>query len=43
MTGTQAGAIDFDWLIEHVRVHRVSIEAADAGEDDELAKVDQGA
>jgi HD superfamily phosphohydrolase len=39
MTGTQAGAIDFDWLMEHVRVRRVSIEAADAGEDDLTAQV----
>jgi uncharacterized protein len=35
MTGTQAGAIDFDWLMEHVRVRRVSIEAPD--EDDPKA------
>lgn len=32
MTGTQAGAIDFDWLMEHVRVRPVSIEGADADE-----------
>jgi uncharacterized protein len=30
MTGTHAGAIDFDWLMEHVRVRRVSTEAPDA-------------
>lgn len=30
MTGTGAGAIDFDWLMEHVRIGEVSIEAADA-------------
>jgi hypothetical protein len=35
MTGTQAGAIDFDWLMEHVRVRCVSTEAADADEDGE--------
>ncbi len=29
MTGTGAGAIDFDWLMEHVRVKMVSLEAAD--------------
>ena len=32
MTGTQAGAIDFDWLMEHVRVRPVSIEGADEDE-----------
>ena len=35
MSGTQAGAIDFDWLMEHVRVRRVSAEAADADEEGE--------
>lgn len=30
MTGTQAGAIDFDWLMEHVRVREVEIDAPDA-------------
>ena len=30
MTGTHAGAIDFDWLMEHVRVRPVSIDAPDA-------------
>jgi HD superfamily phosphohydrolase len=35
MTGTQAGAIDFDWLIEHVRVRPVSIEIPDADESEE--------
>jgi HD superfamily phosphohydrolase len=34
MTGTQAGAIDFDWLKEHVRVRRVSIEAPDEDDPD---------
>ena len=29
MTGTGAGAIDFDWLMEHVRVRDVAIEAVD--------------
>lgn len=37
MTGTGAGAIDFDWLMEYVRVAEVSIEAVDAG--DGTAKV----
>lgn len=30
MTGTGAGAIDFDWLMEQLRVGEVEIEAADA-------------
>jgi uncharacterized protein len=30
MTGTHAGAIDFVWLMEHVRVHKISIDAPDA-------------
>lgn len=29
MTGTGAGAIDFDWLLEHVRIDDVNIEADD--------------
>jgi HD superfamily phosphohydrolase len=37
MTGTQAGAIDFDWLVEHVRVRRVLVEAAD--ENDEGVRI----
>lgn len=37
MTGTLAGAIDFDWLMEHVRVRDVLTEAAD--EEDEGARV----
>lgn len=38
MTGTGAGAIDFDWLMEQVRVRDVDIEAPDAsdGEADTL-------
>lgn len=35
MTGTHAGAIDFDWLMEHVRVRRVPLEEADAEEEGE--------
>jgi len=35
MTGTGAGAIDFDWLMEHVRVGKVPIEAPDADEEEE--------
>lgn len=34
MTGTQAGAIDFDWLLEHVRVRHVTLEAADPDDDE---------
>lgn len=30
MTGTGAGAIDFDWLMEQLRVHEIAIEAPDA-------------
>lgn len=30
MTGTGAGAIDFDWLVEHVRVKEVSLAADDS-------------
>lgn len=36
MTGTHAGAIDFDWLMAHVRVEEVEI---DADEGDGAAKV----
>jgi HD superfamily phosphohydrolase len=36
MTGTGAGAIDFDWLVEHVRVHDVSLDAAEQDEESEL-------
>jgi uncharacterized protein len=35
MTGTGAGAIDFDWLMEHVRVRNIEIEAADAGPEED--------
>lgn len=33
MTGTGAGAIDFDWLLEHIRVKEVSLEAGDESEE----------
>lgn len=36
MTGTGAGAIDFDWLMEHVRVGRVPVEAPGADEEGDL-------
>jgi HD superfamily phosphohydrolase len=39
MTGTGAGAIDFDWLMEHIRVREIEIEAAEAAEDEHQAKV----
>jgi hypothetical protein len=29
MTGTGAGAIDFDWLMEHVRIGEISVDAPD--------------
>jgi HD superfamily phosphohydrolase len=32
MTGTHAGAIDFDWLMEHIRVRPVPLEEPDADE-----------
>lgn len=32
MTGTKAGAIDFDWLIEHIRVRNVHLAADDDDE-----------
>ena len=35
MTGTGAGAIDFDWLIEHVRVCDVRLDPAEEEEDGE--------
>jgi HD superfamily phosphohydrolase len=31
MTGTYAGAIDFDWLMEHIRVRDIEIDAVDSG------------
>src|SRR5690606_12084800 len=34
MTGTGAGGIDFDWLMEQLRVRDVPIDAADADPDD---------
>jgi HD superfamily phosphohydrolase len=40
MTGTGAGAIDFDWLMEQLRVREIEIDAPDAGGDGEAqAKV----
>jgi HD superfamily phosphohydrolase len=39
MTGTGAGAIDFDWLMENLRVREISIEAADSGAPDETMQV----
>jgi HD superfamily phosphohydrolase len=39
MTGTGAGAIDFDWLMEQVRVREISIEAADADDESEIELV----
>jgi HD superfamily phosphohydrolase len=39
MTGTGAGAIDFDWLMEHVRVREIVIEAMDVGVDEDSVTV----
>lgn len=39
MTGTGAGAIDFDWLMEQVRVRKIEIEAPDADGDEDRALV----
>lgn len=39
MTGTGAGAIDFDWLMEHVRVHEIEIEAAEQEPSEESPRV----
>jgi HD superfamily phosphohydrolase len=30
MTGTGAGAIDFDWIMEHIRVREIEIDAVDS-------------
>ncbi|PZW50926.1 metal dependent phosphohydrolase [Humitalea rosea] len=39
MTGTGAGAIDFDWLMEQVRVRDIEIEAADPGGSGDQARI----
>ena len=39
MTGSGAGAIDFDRLMENLRVREISIEAADSGAPDETMRV----
>jgi HD superfamily phosphohydrolase len=39
MTGTGAGAIDFDWLMEHVRVRRIDLDAPDGVSDTGALKV----
>ncbi len=39
MTGTGAGAIDFDWLMEQVRVHEIEIEAPDADGKEDVARM----
>jgi hypothetical protein len=38
MTGTGAGAIDFDWLLEHVRVRSINLDAPDGVGDDDGSK-----
>ncbi|HQT64755.1 MAG TPA: HD domain-containing protein, partial [Opitutales bacterium] len=40
MTGTGAGAIDFDWLMENVRVGKIAIEAPDGDGDEHSVKVE---
>ena len=40
MTGTHAGAIDFDWLMEHIRVRKVEIDAPDADDEDGFAPIE---
>lgn len=42
MTGTGAGAIDFDWLMEHVRVAEVNLEAAERDPGDDMKRDDGG-
>ena len=39
MTGTGAGAIDFDWLMEHVRVRSIDLDAVDGGPEGNGEKV----
>jgi uncharacterized protein len=39
MTGTGAGAIDFDWLMEHVRVGEVLVGAPDEDDDEDGDRV----
>jgi hypothetical protein len=39
MTGTGAGAIDFDWIMEHIRVREIEIDAVDSEAPDETVSV----
>jgi HD superfamily phosphohydrolase len=39
MTGSGAGAIDFDWLMEHIRVRDILIEAPEAEDTEEKIRV----
>lgn len=39
MSGTGAGAIDFDWLLEHVRVRSINLDAPDGTGDDDAEKI----
>ncbi len=39
MTGTGAGAIDFDWLMEQIRVREIVIDAADANDETDQERV----
>ena len=36
MTGVGAGAIDFDWLLEHVRIGKVRLDAPDQDEEEDI-------
>lgn len=39
MTGTGAGAIDFDWLMEHIRVRNIDLDAPDGVSDTGALKI----
>lgn len=39
MTGTGAGAIDFDWLMEHLRIRKIDLDAVDGGIEGDGPKV----
>jgi uncharacterized protein len=39
MTGTHAGAIDFDWLMEHIRVREIEIDPIDSAAPEDVVSV----
>lgn len=39
MTGTGAGAIDFEWLLDHVRIRKVNLDAPDGSGDADSEKI----